>query len=63
MEPFYGFTREVDLAKNALRYNSFDIATGFVSGDDYVDAIRVWTDLLGGAASASIQIFVVLVEM
>lgn len=34
--------------------NVFDTA-GFVSGDAYIDAIRVWTDLLGGAASASIE--------
>ncbi|HET8799255.1 MAG TPA: hypothetical protein VFO89_16320 [Thermoanaerobaculia bacterium] len=33
--------------------NVFD-TTGFISGDPYVDAIRVWTDVLGGAASASI---------
>ena len=34
--------------------NDFD-TTGFVSGDTYVDAIRIWTDLLGGAVSASIE--------
>lgn len=47
--PYAQHVRDVTLSDN-----DFD-TTGFVSGDAYVDAIRVWTDLLGGAVSASIE--------
>lgn len=43
-----------ELEEISITGNVFD-TTGFSSGDDFVDAIRVWTDVLGGVQGASIR--------